>query len=393
MKHSSTEEKPRPSAARTHGGPGPVPDFETRLLAWYDRNRRELPWRDTHDPYAVWVSEVMLQQTQVATVLRYFGSWMRRFPTVRALARAPEADVLHAWQGLGYYSRARRLHEGARVVVERHAGELPRAHAELLALPGIGAYSAGAIASIAFGAREPLVDGNVIRVLARRFGLRGDPNKLPLKRALWRLAGELVPARRPGDFNQALMELGATVCTPRAPKCDACPLRAACVARRDGLVERLPELPPRAKATRVRVAAALVRDGDAVHVVRLAPEAPRWAGLWTFPHAEVGAGETPAAAARRAARDALGVDVRVGERVARLVHTITRFRIELECYEAAPAPDAKRERRAARKTAPLRARVRPGELEELAMPAPHRKLARLVFAADRPRAPREKSRP
>jgi A/G-specific adenine glycosylase len=323
----------------------------------------------------VWVSEVMLQQTQVATVLRYFSTFMRRFPSVRALARAPEADVLHAWQGLGYYSRARRLHAGARVVVERHGGELPREHAALLALPGIGAYSAGAIASIAFGERAPLVDGNVIRVLARRFGLRGDPNKLPLKRALWQLAGELVPAKRPGDFNQALMELGATVCTPRAPSCGECPLRAACVARREGSVEVLPELPARAKATSVRVAAALVREGELVHVVRLAPEAPRWAGLWTFPYAEVGSGEEPDDAARRAAREALGADVRVGARAAKLTHTITRFRIELELYAATLA----RRGRNGTETRPNVARVRPAELETLAMPAPHRKLARLLF--------------
>ncbi len=369
------EEKPRPNAAPKKEAARPPADFETRLLAWYDRYRRDLPWRGTQDPYAVWVSEVMLQQTQVATVLRYFSSWMRRFPSVRALARAREADVLHAWQGLGYYSRARRLHAGARMVVERHAGELPRQHSALLALPGIGAYSAGAIASIAFGERAPLVDGNVIRVLARRFGLRGDPNKLPLKRALWQLAGELVPAKRPGDFNQALMELGATVCTPRAPRCDECPLRAACIARRDGLVEQLPELPARAKATRVRVAAALLRDGEHVHVVRLAPEAPRWAGLWTFPYAEVRTEETPVAAARRAALEAMGADVRVGARVAKVTHTITRFRIELELYEAAPAPRV----RSGAKRRPNVARVRARELETLAMPAPHRKLARMLF--------------
>jgi A/G-specific adenine glycosylase len=371
------EEKPRPSAARKKETARPAADFETRLLAWYDRNRRELPWRGTRDPYAVWVSEVMLQQTQVATVLPYFSRWMRRFPDVRALARAPEADVLHAWQGLGYYSRARRLHAGARVVVERHAGKLPSDQAALLALPGIGAYSAGAIGSIAFGERVPLVDGNVIRVLSRRFGLRGDPSKLPLKRALWQLAGELVPAKRPGDFNQALMELGATVCTPRAPKCNECPLRSACVARRDGMVERLPELPARAKATRVRVAAALLRDGEHVHVVRLAPDAPRWAGLWTFPYVEVRADEQPDAAARRALLERMDADVRVGARIAKVTHTITRFRVELELYEATLGAGATRRTR----RPPTVARVKPAELEALAMPAPHRKLVRMLFEA------------
>jgi A/G-specific adenine glycosylase len=353
-----------------------VRELRSLLLPWYDRNRRELPWRDARDPYAVWVSEVMLQQTQVATVLRYFARFMRRFPNVRALARAREGDVLHAWQGLGYYSRARRLHQGARVVLERHGGQLPRDHGQLLSLPGIGAYSAGAIASIAFGERQPLLDGNVIRVLTRRFGLHGDPGKLPLKRALWQLAGELVPERRPGDFNQALMELGATVCTPRAPGCEACPLGRECVARRRGLAEVLPELPVRAKPTRVRVAAAVIRDGQSVYVRRLGAQAPRWAGLWTFPQVELAARETPKAAARRAALEQLGLAVRVGRRVAEFEHTITRFRIVVQAFEA--TLDESTTGRAARDVK----RVRPGALESLAMPTPHRKLARMLEGED-----------
>ena len=223
----------------------------------------------------MWVSEVMLQQTQVATVLRYFTAWMQRFPDVRALARAREADVLHAWQGLGYYSRARRLQEGARVVLERHAGRLPRDHAALLALPGIGEYSAGAIASIAFGEPKPLVDGNVIRVLTRHFGLRGDPGKAPLKRGLWDLAAELVPHDRPGDFNQALMELGATVCTPKAPACGACPLEKLCGARQRGWEEQLPELAKKKKSTAVQMVAAVVERRGRYLVTRVPDGAPR----------------------------------------------------------------------------------------------------------------------
>jgi len=319
----------------------------------------------------------MLQQTQVATVLRYFPAWMRRFPSVVALARARESDVLHAWQGLGYYSRARRLHQGARVVVERHGGRLPREHALLLSLPGIGAYSAGAIASIAFGERQPLVDGNVIRVLTRHFGLPGDPGKLPLKRALWQLAGELVPAERPGDFNQALMELGATVCTPRTPLCAQCPLTRSCVARRDGLVEALPELPSRAKPTRVRVAAAVVRDGKHVYVRRLASRAPRWAGLWTFPQVELAGAESPRAAAKRAAWEALGLKVHVGQRLAHFEHAITRFRISVEAFEATLAASRKR-------PAPPVKRIELSELPALAMPTPHRKLAELLLEEETP---------
>jgi A/G-specific adenine glycosylase len=326
----------------------------------------------------------MLQQTQVATVLRYFSAWMRRFPDVRTLARAREADILHAWQGLGYYSRARRLQEGARVVLERHAGRIPREHAALLALPGIGEYSAGAIASIAFGEAKPLVDGNVIRVLTRYFGLRGDPGKAPLKRGLWNLAAELVPQDRPGDFNQALMELGATVCTPRTPACEACPLAKDCVARREGLTLSLPELPPRAKATRVRVATVVVREKNHVLLVQQPASAARWAGLWTFPHVELGAREASKSAAERAARE-LGLEVRIGKRLASFAHTITRFRIAFEAFEGTLDGTKERARTKGAKSAKGERgatsgvkRVRFDALELLAMPAPHRKLARLL---------------
>jgi A/G-specific adenine glycosylase len=318
----------------------------------------------------------MLQQTQVATVLRYFPNWMRRFPSVRALAAAPEADVLHAWQGLGYYSRARRLHAGARFLLERHAGELPRTHAALLELPGVGAYSAGAIASIAFGEKQPLVDGNVVRVLTRHFGLRGDPGKGPLRRALWQLAGELVPEARPGDFNQALMELGATVCTPRSAACGQCPWRATCVARREGLVDALPELAARPKPTPVRAVAVALRDGKRVVLVRLPAAAPRWGGLWTFPHVELEPGETGAAGAERAVREALGVKAHIGGELARVEHTITRFRIALELVEAALPGDVPRSALHAEHVV----RALPRELVRHAMPAPHRKLAAWLLA-------------
>ena len=320
----------------------------------------------------------MLQQTQVATVLEDYRAWMRRFPTLRALASARESDVLHAWQGLGYYSLARRLHAGARAVVERHAGKLPSDRASLLALPGIGPYSAGAIASIAFGAREPLVDGNVVRVLTRYAGLHGDPGKAPLKQRLWGLAGELVPAERPGDFNQALMELGATLCTPRTPRCESCPLANGCEARRQGLVEVLPELPERVRPTRVRVALAIVRERGRVLVVETAADAPRWAGLWTFPHVELEPHETPEAGAVRAAR-AAGFGISITTHAGELTHTITRFRITISVFEATLAPSPSRR---AKPGANVRAAwVTPSALEERAMPAPHRKLARRFVAA------------
>jgi A/G-specific adenine glycosylase len=336
-----------------------------KLLAWYDRHRRDLPWRRTRDPYAIWVSEVMLQQTRVSTVLGHYARFLGRFPNVSALAKAREADVLHAWQGLGYYSRARRLHQAARAMRTRHGGRVPSDHASLLGLPGVGAYSAGAVASIAFGERVPVVDGNVVRVLTRLFALRGDPGRAPLRARLWKTASELVPSRRPGDFNQAVMELGATVCTPRDPDCGRCPLRGDCLAHARGLAHRLPELPMRERPTEVRVAAAVVRRAKRVLVVREADDAPRWAGLHVFPYVTLGAHETAEQGALRAARAHAG-HARLGERLATLKYSITRYRMTQEVFEA---------------TTTVGARGRfltLSELDEIAMPAPHRRVAKLL---------------
>lgn len=339
------------------------------LLRWYDGARRDLPFRRTKDPYAIWVSEVMLQQTQVQTVLPYYERWMRRFPDVRALASADESDVLHAFQGLGYYSRARSLLRAAREVVARFDGALPRSADALATLPGIGAYTAGAIASIAFGERVPVVDGNVVRVLCRLFELRGDPAKSPLKQELWARARSLVPADRPGDFNQALMELGATLCTPRAPRCDACPLRASCRAHASGCAEALPEIPARPKPQAVRMAAALVFHRARVATVQLGPEAPRWAGLWQFPNTELAPDEPEAEGALRAARLALGAAVRLDAELGALTHSVTRYRVRLAAFRCTldrrppPARDGALVWR------------RPSELDAIAMPSAHRRLA------------------
>jgi len=302
------------------------------LVAWYKSQKRDLPWRRTKDPYAIWVSEVMLQQTQVKTVLGYYERWMRRFPTVKALAAADDADVLHAWQGLGYYSRARRLLSGARAVTERHAGTLPRSVEALLALPGIGPYSAGAIASIAFGLPEPIVDGNVVRVLCRLFALGGDPARSPLKQELWRLARELVPADNPSEFNQSLMELGATICTPTSPRCAECPVAKQCQALAHGLETTLPALAKRKAPTEVATAAAYVRRGDKVLLRQLPADSPRWAGLWVLPFTELSRAEDPTAAAVRALSE-IGIAAAAKARLREVRHTITRFRITLNIVE------------------------------------------------------------
>ena len=346
------------------------------LLRWYAAHARDLPWRRTQDPYAIWVSEVMLQQTQVATVIPYYERWLRRFPSVTALARAREADVLHAWQGLGYYSRAKRLLAGARAVAERHGGEVPADLEALRALPGVGRYTAGAIASIAHDARAALVDGNVERVLCRVLGLKGDPKRAPLSARLWELADALLPARGARDFNQALMELGATVCTPRSPDCERCPWGKRCVARAKGRQAELPGSGRRARVTAVSMVAAVVERNGRFLVARVPEDAPRWAGLWQFPNAELGRGERPVAALARA----VGAEVRDATHALRVVHSVTRYRISLEVFRCA-APGA---------TGTWK---RPTELETLAMPAAHRRIADHLTAAPAPARARARARP
>jgi A/G-specific adenine glycosylase len=340
--------------------------LQTALIGWYEARKRDLPWRKTRDPYAIWVSEVMLQQTQVKTVLGYYERWMQRFPSVKALAAAEDADVLHAWQGLGYYSRARRLLAGARAVAERHGGKLPRDVDALLALPGIGPYSAGAIASIAFGLPEPIVDGNVVRVLCRIFALEGDPAKAPLKQRLWQLARELVPADQPSEFNQSLMELGATICTPTSPRCPECPVAKQCQALARGLERELPQLAKRKAPTEVRTAAAYVRRGDRVLLHQLPEGAPRWAGLWVLPFTELSASEAPAVGATRALTQ-IGVKGTAGTTLRETRHTITRFRIALSVVEC---------------TLALKARASffaKNEVSNLALPSIHSKLVAALW--------------
>jgi A/G-specific adenine glycosylase len=310
----------------------------------------------------------MLQQTQVKTVLGYYERWMARFPTVTALAGAQDADVLHVWQGLGYYSRARRLLAGARAVVERHAGQLPNDPAALLALPGIGPYSAGAISSIAFGLPEPIVDGNVVRVLCRLFALRGDPAKSPLKQLLWQRARELVPRDKPSEFNQSLMELGATVCTPSSPRCAECPVAKQCRGLALGIERDLPELAQRKAPTELRTAAAYVRAEDAVLLRQMPADAPRWAGLWVLPFAELSATETPELGSARALGE-LGLKSRNAAVLREARHTITRFRITLSVVSHTLANPKHR-------AATLFTKA---EVARLALPSVHAKLVKALW--------------
>ncbi|MCA9532021.1 MAG: A/G-specific adenine glycosylase [Myxococcales bacterium] len=321
------------------------------LLGWYDGAKRDLPWRErAGDPYAVWVSEVMLQQTRVDTVLPYYARFLERFPTLRALAEAREDEVMGAWSGLGYYRRARLLHSGVREVVARYGGEVPVDPEARRSLPGVGRYTAGALGSVCFGLEEPIVDGNVARILTRIFGIASPLPERETQKRLWALAEALVVGERPGDFNQAMMELGALVCTVKRPKCDACPARDACVARAEGTSEQLPLIPRKTPPQRAELVAVVATRGERVVMVR--GDDALFGGLYGLPMTAVDApgtgpapssgADTPDAVRHNAARLALasaGVSGRLGrEPVAPPVsHVLSHRRLTVHVYGATHA--------------------------------------------------------
>lgn len=307
------------------GGPcGSLPE----LLLWYMANRRDLPWRRTRDPYAIWISEVMLQQTTVSTVTPRWHRFLVRFPDVAALAAAPESDVLAEWSGLGYYSRARNLHAAARRIVEQHHGVMPAKFETLLTLPGMGRYTAAAVASIAFQQPVALVDANVERVLARLEALAVDPRSTAGKRSLWEIAQRDLNHERPGDWNQALMELGATVCLPREPRCDQCPLAMQCRARELGDPHAYPRKAPKPPMQSVGEAAAVILDADRVLVLQRPPRGS-FAGMWEVPRTTIAAGESPADAATRALEQSTGMLATPIRTLTTINHTVMRQRINL----------------------------------------------------------------
>jgi A/G-specific adenine glycosylase len=301
------------------------------LLRWYAKHKRDLPWRRTRDPYAIWVSEIMLQQTQVATVLPYYRRFLDRFPDVASLAGATEEEVLGHWSGLGYYRRARSLHVGARQVMERHSGRLPADPSALSALPGIGRYTAGAIASIAFGLAQSAIDGNVRRVLARVLAL--DAARLGWsreERLLWNAGTQLVRGHRPGDVNQALMELGALVCASSRPRCTACPVRGFCRARARGRPEAYPARRPKPRPRPIRVAVAWVGRDGRVLLERPGDGSPL-RGTWDLPAVEIAGDRNPAEALRgKLAAHALVASV--GTPIGRHRHGIMNRRLTLEVF-------------------------------------------------------------
>jgi A/G-specific adenine glycosylase len=360
-------------------------ELVTDLLAWFAQNARPLPWRQTVDPYAVWVSEIMLQQTQVKTVVPYWNRWMAELPDIASLARAKPGRVHKLWEGLGYYSRVRNMQQAAKAIMSGHGGRFPENFESVLELPGIGRYTAGAICSIAFNQPRPILDGNVIRVLTRLLGVETNPREPKTNAKLWRIAEDLVvqvansgvdsqprsgqPATdnstssaaitsrisppttddrrsklpRCSHLNQALMELGALICTPRQPRCDACPISSLCVARRKGIASELPRLGPRARSTARHFIAFVVQKNGRL-LVRQRPAGVVNAHLWELPNLEVTAPEGSAngkAPILSSAQELFGFKPKAFEEVCTINHSITRYRIRLDVFRISAAQSPK----------------------------------------------------
>lgn len=361
----NTDDAPRVVARRSQLG--------RSLLAWYDAHRRDLPWRPPIGkrglgiPYGVLVSEFMLQQTQVATVIPYFLRFMAAYPTVQALAAAEEHDVLRLWQGLGYYSRARNLLASARKIAGDFDGEMPRSPDELRALPGVGRYTAGAIASIAFDCRTPILDGNVARVLMRLEKIVAGPREPQTLERLWQIAGQILPRRRCGEFNSALMELGATICTPRQPKCAVCPLRRVCQAAAAGIQNEIPPpRPSRPSPLMKRWTVCVQRNGR--YLIERRPPRGRWAGLWQFPTIE----------ANGVAPSSETIGPQIGLRIANLTqlgeirHALTHRRYEFTAFSAIGKSDCRE---------PTRRWIRLEELKNFALSRPQIRIAEMLGRA------------
>ncbi len=306
--------------------------FRDDLTAWYHRVKRAMPWRESSDPYRIWISEIMLQQTRVDQMTPYYERFVAAFPTVEALAKAPQDDVLKTWEGLGYYSRARNLHRAAKHVASAHGGIVPTDHATFLTLPGVGPYTAAAVQSIAFGGNYAVLDGNVLRVLSRAFGI-GDPINRPAVRTRFqRIADALLSPVDPGDYNQAVMELGATVCTPKNPTCGTCPLSSICVARAENRQAELPYKEPKKKRPHHHVSVAVLTRADGRFLIQRRPTTAMLGGLWELPGGKREAGETDTAACTRELREELHIGAQVGERLAQAEHAYSHFTVTVTAF-------------------------------------------------------------
>jgi A/G-specific adenine glycosylase len=364
------------------------------LLRWFSQEARDLPWRRSRHPYAIWVSEIMLQQTQVKTVIPFWERWMQTLPTIASLAEARSGKIHKLWEGLGYYTRVRNLQRAAQLIVERHGGEFPETFEDVLALPGIGRYTAGAICSIAFDQPHPVLDGNVIRVLTRLFGIQRNVREKETVAELWNIAEALVMEALNGrdrtgrlapsasnlfpcsHLNQSLMELGALVCTPKTPQCHRCPVMEDCVARKRGWISRLPRLGSPASPTRKRFAAFVASRGERLFV-RQRPAGVVNAHLWEFPNFEL-VHKNPDLIP--IARVALGFKPRTLEPVLTIRHSITRYRIELNVFRAVPTSSGTRNAAAGQW-------LTRRQLEPLAFASAHKKILEHVMGKSENRNP------
>ncbi len=320
-----------------------MPNIIVLLIEWFEQKAADLPWRQTDNPYYIWLSEIMLQQTQVTTVIPYYERFIQRFPTIKALAEASQDDLMKMWEGLGYYSRARNLQVAARQIMKDYGGKLPTSAAELRMLKGIGPYTAGAIASIAFGESAPVVDGNVIRVFSRVYNIEDDVRQQVTKNNIWELAVSLmpdVPAGRAGDYNQALMELGREICRPRNPLCIICPINQHCTAFKMGIQNERPVKSKKAPTPHYDVTCGVIRNNRDELLITKRPVDKLLGGLWEFPGGKVENGESFEEGLARELQEELGIEVDVGDFFIQVQHAYTHFKITLHAYECRLLPES-----------------------------------------------------
>ena len=306
--------------------------FSEDLLQWYYREKRDLPWRRTDDPYNIWISEIMLQQTRVDTVIPYYHRFLEAFPTVYDLANAEQQQVLKLWEGLGYYSRARNLHQAAKTVVNEFDGEIPASQKKITTLKGIGPYTAAAILSIAYQKPYAVVDGNVIRVLTRYFGIKEDIRSAAVKNQVQELADGLIPEKQPGDFNQSVMELGATICKPQNPECERCPVSSNCIAFNSAQTDSIPYKSPAKKVPHHHIGVGLIVNDNGELLIALRPNNVMLGGLWEFPGGKKEKSESIKNTVARELREEIGVDVEVFNKFQDLKHAYSHFKITLHAY-------------------------------------------------------------
>lgn len=357
--------------------------FAKKLLAWYAKHKRDLPWRRTREPYRIWLAEILLQQTRVEAVIPYYEKFLARFPDVFALANAPLDDVLKTWEGAGYYARARNLHRAAKIVANERAGKFPRTVKGLLELPGIGRYTAGAIASIAFNVNAPVVDGNVMRVLCRYFGIRDDPKTSATHEQLWDIATTLLPDGHAREFNQAVMELGATICLPKNPRCLLCPVQKDCVARQLGIQNQLPVKRANKELPHKMIAAGVIFKHGKILIQQRLSEG-LLGGLWEFPGGKVEEGESLESCVAREVREELGIEIHVGKEIIAVDHAYSHFSITLHAFHCEFVSG-----RVKLSSAQKWKWVKPSELEQYAFPAANRKIIQQLLVPPTAGASRE----